>query len=581
MDLRIRRQPLDIPGHQRSHQVVREYDGVQEDSKLDNAMYLSDVVVDGTVFNRGEQIEQRWTVRNTGNTTWDETFQLAFERGDRLADTAVIALPVTPPGADAVLPLTFRAPQIPGLYRSYWRLRNPAGQWFGHRLWVEIQVRPAEQPLRVASGNKLGFYLHMSTDQYGMWDGVRRLQPPVLLIHADTANDMLLNEIRAFRAPDAFVIGRWYIPNDEQRAMLESSDPAGEGRRLAEQIIHHDFGKFTRRGANGRLLIDAWMSLNETLPGPASGSYQDNPADYHRLYAAYDQFQIAFRARLVEAGMDAVAFNFAAGNFTQPEHYLDFFPKTLTSYTYLGFHEYGWPALMPGAGVHTSACLYRDVMAGIHKRHGTKHRIIITEAGLTRAYGHPQNPDEGWLNDAEPLTQDRYWESLAWYNQQLVQDEFVLGACLYEVGHHGGWASFRHLGQNNKGQPLNLIERMVALYQAAQASASREDSVTDGLAVGPTVGQTVAVQGESTLTLIRGHVQIEAQPAASAGMIVRLHGDLETLGAVRGAVIGYPGAYTWTRAVTGLSGTIRTAWDRFVAGEVAGLTWFEFRPTKK
>lgn len=48
-------------------------------------------------------------------------------------------------------------------------------------------------------GNKLGFYLHLSTDQAGLWEAIRRVQPPVLLIHADTANTMLLEEIRRFR----------------------------------------------------------------------------------------------------------------------------------------------------------------------------------------------------------------------------------------------------------------------------------------------------------------------------------------------------------------------------------------------
>ena len=64
---------------------------------------------------------------------------------------------------------------------------------------------------------------------------------------------------------------------------------------------------------------------------------------------------------------------------------------------------------------------------------------------------------------------------------------------------------------------------------------------------------------------------------AVAGAIVRLVGDLSILGAVRGAAIDAPGAVTWSRRVTGFAGTLRTAWDRFAAGEVAGLTWDDFR----
>ena len=148
---------------------------------------------------------------------------------------------------------------------------------------TEIEPSPVKpQPVtpvspvttHVARANRLGFYLHSTDNQNGLWEAVSRVQPPVILIHEDAANDMLLREMRDWRAPDAFVIGRFYVTNDAQRAMLESSDPEGEGRRFAERILTYDFGKFTRRSGSGRLFIDAWMGLNECLPGPASSSYR-------------------------------------------------------------------------------------------------------------------------------------------------------------------------------------------------------------------------------------------------------------------------------------------------------------------
>ena len=46
--------------------------------------------------------------------------------------------------------------------------------------------------------------------------------------------------------------------------------------------------------------------------------------------------------------MEAVAFNFGAGNFGdgRPLSRL-IFHDTLPAYTYLGFHEYGWPTMYP------------------------------------------------------------------------------------------------------------------------------------------------------------------------------------------------------------------------------------------
>ncbi len=421
-------------------------------------------------------------------------------------------------------------------------------------------VAPVKQ--RPARANRLGFYLHSTDNSHGLWDAILRVQPPVMLIHEDAANDMLLREIRDFRAPDAFIVGRFYVTNEAQRAMLESSDPEGEGRRFAERILTYDFSKFMRRSSSGRLFIDAWMSLNECLPGPASGSYRENPTLYHRLYDAYDRFQVAFRERLVQDGVEAVAFNFAAGNFSEPSHYLDFFPRTLAAYTYLGFHEYGWPSLIPGNMTHTGAGLYRGVLSAAQHSNGARHCIIITEAGLTRAYGHPHNPDEGWLNHGETLDENQYWASLAWYNTLLDQDD-VLGACLYQIGHRGDWATFRHLGADNHGRTLHLIDRIVALRDSVSQMPMAPTSASAPFPI-----QT----GQATLM---GKVTRAGQPVS--GAIVRLVGDRALLGGVRGAVLDAPESISWTRPLTGFDGALRTAWDRFVVGEVAGLTWDEFK----
>lgn len=428
----------------------------------DGAVYRRDRIADGSRFQPGAVVEQRWVMRNSGTTTWGAGYQLRFHSGAMVSATKTIAAPPTPPGAEAEFTLTFTAPTKPGLYRSYWRLCNPAGQWFGDQLWVDIRVASGAAAQEAPAQNKLGFYLHLSLDQHGLWNAIRQVQPPVLLVHADSVNTMLLEEIRRFRAPNAFIIGRLYKETHTQRQMLESDDPAGQGDALAEEILQYDFGLATRRGESGRLLIDAWMSLNEAVPGPASAQFQAEPAMTSRLLHNYDYFQVAFRQRLQAAGVEAVAFNFAAGNFTQAAHYLDHFPNTLASYRYLGFHEYGWPTLYPAVGTATSGGDYRPCLAGIRTRYGNRHQVIMTEAGLARMVQQPTGGDVGWLNHETPVSEEQYWRSLAWYNEHLCADAYVLGACLFQVGHHGQWASFRHLGHDNQGRALTLMERIVA-----------------------------------------------------------------------------------------------------------------------
>ncbi|MBX3013063.1 MAG: carboxypeptidase regulatory-like domain-containing protein [Caldilineaceae bacterium] len=342
--------------------------------------------------------------------------------------------------------------------------------------------------------NKLGFYLEVG-NVAGLHTTLRELQPPVILMHSNSLNKDLLALNRRSQGPNAFVIGRWYLTNQEQDQLLDHGDPAVNGRQLAETIIKHDpfFKPATRVGENGRLLIDAWMSLNEAIAGPASGSFAENAAHFEQRLRRYDRFQVAFRARLQEEGIEAIAFNFAAGNFRTAAHYLDYFPETLATYTYLGFHEYGWPHLNPQnpdarhGPTKSGAGLYRTCLTGIRQHYGDRHQVIITELGLTKEYRDHHTferdarddglGDLGWLNHTQTLDEAFYFDSLRWYNALINQDDYVLGACLYEVGHSGRFAGHRHLGKDNQGNPLTIMQRMRSLQQpAVPVSSGRRDT---------------------------------------------------------------------------------------------------------
>ncbi len=310
--------------------------------------------------------------------------------------------------------------------------------------------------------NKLGFYVENTTVQY-LRDALRKVLPPVMLIHAGDRG--LLREIRGGLSPNTFMVGRFFVDQSQQTAWLDSGDPAAAGRTCAEQIINYDFSLAKERGQNGRLLIDAWMSLNESVRGPASFPSGQPDAETKRRLDALDKFQEAFYLRLRVDGLEAVAFNFAAGNFTEGSHYLDYFPRTLTAYKYLGFHEYGWPTLEPRSDAATAALFYRRAMTEIRKKYGDRHQVIITELGLARMYKYPTSPagDVGWLYPGETISEDQYWTSLQWYNTELLRDSYVIGGALFNVGHTGKWETFRHLGVDNQGRPILLMDKIATL----------------------------------------------------------------------------------------------------------------------
>jgi hypothetical protein len=365
----------------------------------------------------------------------------------------------------------------------------------------------------------------------------------------------LMRDIRRGLSPDSFIVGRIFVELQEQEAWLDSGDPEGRGRAFADKILNFDYGYATERGANGRLLIDAWMSLNERPAGPAH--YQNYQVDdvFRRRAAALDRFQVAFRQRLQTKSLEAVAFNFAAGNYTEPAHYLDWFPRTLESYTYLGFHEYGWPTLMPdpSKGTATAALLYRRCMEGIRQKYGDRHKVIITEAGLARMYKYPSGDagDVGWLYRGETISQDQYWESLRWYNGELCKDPYVLGACLYQVGHDGKWETFRHLGKDNQGNPILLISKIKTLSCEApppppppppppdDLAALRARTVKVEVQVTPAVQQATALATQAP-TLQQKFAPLPEQARSAAALKERVKGLQDRLNALQGRLAGRP-----------------------------------------
>jgi hypothetical protein len=420
------------------------------------------------------------------------------------------------------------------------------------------------------AAHKLGFYLEVTTVP-GLLEAVRDCQPPVILTHATDWG--FLREVRRWLAPDAFVVGRLHVDPGQQDEWLDSADPAARGRAFAERILSMDHGQALARGANGRLLVDAWMSLNECLPGPASDAYlrgrDDERTRIRRRADAYDRFQVAFRQRLKQADpiLEAVAFNFGAGNFPDARGYLDWFPRTLAEYVYLGFHEYGWPALSkqldPEAA--SSAGTYRPVMEGIRQRYGDRHRVIIGEAGLARMYKHPTSEagDVGWLYPHDPVSQKKYWRSLEWYNAYMAQDDYVLGCCLFEVGHSGRWETFRHLGVDNARQPIQIVPWIRELRERI-------------LAAGPEAAPAALEEAKLPVPAVelRGRVLRAGEPVPGAQ--VRVVGTVELLGGDRRAAAHVPELVTWTRTITGFGGRPWNCWQRFVQRTVAGITWEQF-----
>lgn len=296
--------------------------------------------------------------------------------------------------------------------------------------------------------HKYGFHCNRTGDD--VLDAIRRLKPRVIKFM-----DQNVDFTRRVRdiLPDAFIIGRHYVPNDFQSQFV--SDPKGKGRIFAERILNLEVTPIKH---NGRLLFDAWESYNEVFPQSVGSDVKKK----------YDEFQVAFAERIRAAGLgiEPIAMNFATGNMLA-EDFLNHFPGTLESYTYLGFHEYDWPQMWrlhweniqeKDEGGMWLTLRYRRIMREVRRHYPNKHICIITECGMTQGVqgGH----DVGPWHESHPVSEAQYWDSLMWYNKELMRDPYVMGACLFVVGAINPWGSFEHLG--------GVMNRLVTFSESSQ-----------------------------------------------------------------------------------------------------------------
>jgi hypothetical protein len=119
--------------------------------ECDLAGFEKDVTIpDNTTLSAGEQFTKTWRLRNDGTCSWNSSYAIVFDRGDAMGGPASSTLTTTAvaPGETIDVSVVMIAPESPGTYQGYWKLRNPAGQVFGlgdekdKDFWVKIKVGP-------------------------------------------------------------------------------------------------------------------------------------------------------------------------------------------------------------------------------------------------------------------------------------------------------------------------------------------------------------------------------------------------------------------------------------------------------
>ena len=109
--------------------------------------FVADVTVpDDTVMQPGETFVKTWRLQNTGSTDWNDDYSLVFIEGDQLDGQSPQSLSqVVSPGHTVDFAVSLQAPQLDGIYTSFWELRDEAGITVGKKFYLRIRVGQSAQ----------------------------------------------------------------------------------------------------------------------------------------------------------------------------------------------------------------------------------------------------------------------------------------------------------------------------------------------------------------------------------------------------------------------------------------------------
>lgn len=248
-------------------------------------------------------------------------------------------------------------------------------------------------------------------------------------------------------SPRTLVIAR--LPDVDQ-IQLATLEPISAARAYVDRLLPY------ADDPQRRPYIDGWQAYNEPVAG--------NADEMKRL----GEFEAERTRLLAERGIRSVIGNFGTGGpeLELWEHFLPAVQAAKAANGWLGLHEYGAPTIYhgstrenqgryPGVSPNDTGWLtlrYRQVYNQILKPANLAIPLIFTELGVDGLIGNRTGPLDarGWQHFQEYWAQNGYglWgpgayiEQLAWFDNAMRQDEYVVSGCIYALAASAGWESY-------------------------------------------------------------------------------------------------------------------------------------------
>jgi hypothetical protein len=105
------------------------------------AQWVSQTIIDNTIFAPGEAFTMTWRLKNSGTSTWTAGYMLRYYSGAALGAPKEIALGrEVLPGGEIDINLAMKAPAITGSYRSDWVMSTENRSNFREPVYLIIKV---------------------------------------------------------------------------------------------------------------------------------------------------------------------------------------------------------------------------------------------------------------------------------------------------------------------------------------------------------------------------------------------------------------------------------------------------------
>ncbi|MCB8968346.1 MAG: hypothetical protein R3E31_04175 [Chloroflexota bacterium] len=291
---------------------------------------------------------------------------------------------------------------------------------------------PTLLPSSELGPSKLGLHVIRNND-FWINEFVRQGQPSVIKALDDFG---YVAEIKAI-SPRTIVVGRFNYP---------VQDYAGSPEEAARKFVADQLDQYLANPA-----VDYWEGWNEPDPN----------LDNMPWYTRFEQERVR---QLAQYGLRAAIGGFATG-VPELDEFVLFVPAVETALEHRGIltlHEYGAPDMtflygspLPGYPPYANrgalTFRYRWYYEEILKPRGLVIPLVISEAGIDGIIGNRPGPDGyGWADFQEYWVQqgwgstgvEAFINQLAWYDNGVRQDGYVIGFTVFTAGGIGHWRNY-------------------------------------------------------------------------------------------------------------------------------------------